>query len=75
MPRNARIVSQNHREVLMAEPHPDGLVEGVARAIYMAHRRPPAPIWENASDNVQQWVRKQARAALEYLRTRTGGDR
>ena len=43
------------------------LTEDVARAIYSAHRRAPSPSWEQASDDVREWVRVQARAALLYL--------
>ncbi len=47
------------------------VVDGVARAIYLAHWRPPSPEWEQASENVRNWVRVQAREALLYLRTLT----
>ncbi len=47
------------------------VVEGVARAIYSAHWRPPSPEWEQASENVRNWVRVQAREALLYLHTLT----
>ena len=47
------------------------VVDGVARAIYLAHWRPPSPEWEQASDNVRDWVRLQAREGLLYLRTLT----
>jgi hypothetical protein len=47
------------------------VVEGVARAIYSAHRHPPAPEWEHSSENIRNWVRDQAREALLYLRTLT----
>jgi len=46
----------------------DDLVEGLARALYMTHRREPAPVWEHASAYSRQWVRAQAREALKYLR-------
>ena len=45
------------------------VVEGIARAIYSAHRRPPSPEWEHASENIRDWVRVQAREALRYLHT------
>jgi hypothetical protein len=45
------------------------VVDGVARAIYSAHLRPPSPKWEQASANVRDWVRIQAREALLYLCT------
>jgi hypothetical protein len=47
------------------------VVEGVARAIYSAHWGPPSPGWDQASDNVRDWVRVQAREALLYLRNLT----
>lgn len=54
-------------------------VEAVARAIYMANHKGPfglpngrtSPIWENLSDEVRDWVRKQARSAIaciDYIR-------
>ena len=50
--------------------------DGVAKVIYMTHWTPdsvgssrhPAPIWENASDDVKNFVRKQARNVLDYLK-------
>jgi len=47
------------------------LVEGLARALYMTHRREPAPIWEHASNSSRDWVRAQAREGLAYLRSLT----
>jgi hypothetical protein len=47
----------------------DQVVEGVARAIYLTHRRSPAPVWEQASEDVHKWTRAQATEALSYLRT------
>jgi len=47
------------------------LVEGLARALYMTHRREPAPIWENASEDSREWVRALARGGLAYLRNLT----
>ena len=47
------------------------LVEGLARAIYVTHRREPAPTWERASESSREWVRAQARNALTYLRSQT----
>jgi hypothetical protein len=44
------------------------VVEGVARAIYSTHCHPPAHKWEEASDNVRDWVRAQAREVLMYVR-------
>src|SRR3954470_14500974 len=49
-----------------------GLVDQLARAIYMTHwkpadpdsGRPGAPVWENASNNVREWVTAQAEAAI-----------
>jgi hypothetical protein len=47
------------------------LVEGLGRALYMTHRREPAPTWENASEHSRDWVRAQAREGLAYLRSLT----
>jgi hypothetical protein len=47
------------------------LIDGLARALYMTHRRDPAPVWENASDGSRAWVRAQAREGLAYLRSLT----
>jgi hypothetical protein len=47
------------------------LIDGLARALYMTHRRDPAPVWENASDGSRKWVRAQAREGLAYLRSLT----
>jgi len=46
----------------------DKLIEQVARAIYRTHWRAPSPVWENASDDVKDWVRKQAMSAIEVLK-------
>jgi len=46
----------------------EAVVEGLARALYMTHRREPAPTWENASDVSHDWGRAQAREGLTYLR-------
>ena len=51
---------------------PEGqLVEGLARALYLTHRKVPSPTWENTSENVRDWMRAQAREGLGYLRTLT----
>ena len=47
------------------------VVEGLARALYMTHRREPAPTWEKANDASREWVRAQARNALMHLRSLT----
>jgi hypothetical protein len=47
------------------------VVEGVARAIYMTHRKDPAPLWDGASEYAREWVRAQARACVAYLKTLT----
>jgi hypothetical protein len=47
------------------------VIEDLARALYMTHRREPAPVWENASDGSREWVRAQAREGLAYLRSLT----
>ena len=46
----------------------DALVNGIARAIYMTWHRPPAPVWEGASQSVREWVKLQAVSVLAYLR-------
>ena len=43
-------------------------IECVARAIYSAHFRPPAPTWDETSDEVRAWVRRQAMSAINALR-------
>jgi len=53
------------------EPKRD-LVEVAAQAIYAAHWRRPAPKWEQASAEVKEWVRYQARAAVAALRAANG---
>jgi hypothetical protein len=45
----------------------DQLIEIVAQAIYGTHWKPPSPAWRMASDNVQEWVRAQARSAIAAL--------
>ena len=59
-------------------PMPDEqLIEGMAEAIYQTHWRAregsntPTPTWAAASEEVREWVRKQARSALGYLRSLT----
>jgi hypothetical protein len=47
------------------------VVEGLARALYMTHRREPSPTWENAREGSRDWVRAQAREGLAYLRSLT----
>jgi len=43
------------------------LIEQVARAIYRTHWRAPSPVWESTSENVRNWVREQARSAIEAM--------
>ncbi len=43
----------------------ESLLDTVARAIYRTHWRAPSPVWEATSDDVRDWVRKQAVSALE----------
>jgi hypothetical protein len=38
------------------------LIEKMAKAIYNANSR--ELVWENTSENVKEWVRRQARAIL-----------
>jgi hypothetical protein len=49
----------------------DQIVEGLACALYMTHRREPTPTWESASEGSREWVRVQARNGLAYLRNLT----
>ena len=35
------------------------LLDTLARAAYHTHWREPSPIWENASEPVKDWIRKQ----------------
>ena len=51
----------------------DETIEGLSRAIYNTHLRPPTPTWDNSSENVKDWVRAQARNALAYLNGLTDG--
>ena len=53
----------------------DEVVKGLAKAIYETHAERPlpsingrAPVWENQSEAVHEWVHAQARAALAHLR-------
>jgi hypothetical protein len=48
----------------------------MAKAIYDTHAERPlpspkvrAPVWENQSEAIREWIRAQARAALTYLRS------
>ena len=43
------------------------LIEGLAKAIYTAN--PGRIPWENLSADVQNWVRRQAFAALNFIET------
>jgi hypothetical protein len=45
----------------------DHLIDVVARAIYRTHWRAPSPTWDNASASVRDWVKAQARAAIEAV--------
>lgn len=44
-------------------------IEAIARRIYYTHWREPMPPWENASENVRDWVRKQAESAISEIET------
>jgi hypothetical protein len=46
----------------------DEVIDVLARAIYRANWRAPAPTWDATSDDVREWVRAQAREVLAYLR-------
>ena len=43
-------------------------IETVAMAIYSTHWRAPSPTWDEASEEVRDWVRKQALSAMNALR-------
>jgi hypothetical protein len=43
-------------------------IEAVATAIYSTHWRAPSPPWSEASEEVRDWVRKQALSAINALR-------
>jgi hypothetical protein len=63
------MVARSWAERLAQLPMPeDQLVDGLARTIYMTHRRESAPTWEKASDAVRDWVRAQAQEGLTFLR-------
>jgi hypothetical protein len=47
------------------------IIEGLARAIYMTHRKESSPIWEAASENARDFVCAQARNGLAHLRSYT----
>jgi len=61
-------MSWSDRLALLPLPE-EQVIEDLARALYMTHRREPAPVWENASDGSREWVRAQAREGLAYLRS------
>jgi hypothetical protein len=42
----------------------DAEIEEAAIAIYNTHRRRPAPAWEQASEEIRDWVREQAMSCL-----------
>lgn len=52
-----------------------GLIDQLARAIYMTHWKPAdpdsgragPPVWENASNNVREWVTAQAEAVMAVI--------
>lgn len=46
------------------------LGDDVAEAIYNANRGEGAWLWANVSDEVKEWVRRQARAAEEAISRR-----
>jgi hypothetical protein len=54
---------------LASIPYPeDDLVENLASEIYVANWREPSPEWRMARAGHKEWSRRQARAALAYLR-------
>jgi hypothetical protein len=46
------------------DPYVQTQIEAMAQAIYMTHWREPSPVWQAASENVKDWVRAQALAAM-----------
>ena len=46
----------------------DQLVDKLASEIYAANWRAPSPEWRMAADAHKEWSRRQARAALAFLR-------
>jgi hypothetical protein len=59
---------------MAAVPYPeDLLVDKLAEEIYGANWREPAPEWSAARDGFKEWSRRQARAALAYLRSSGAG--
>jgi hypothetical protein len=42
-------------------------LEDVAQAIYRTHWRAPSPTWEETSEEVRDWVRAQAEAAIDTV--------
>jgi hypothetical protein len=40
-------------------------VEKIAKRIYYANWKEHSPVWENTSENVRNFVRRQARAVLD----------
>jgi len=47
----------------------DSLLDTVARAAYNTHWYETSPTWENASEDVKEWVRKQVLNVIrEYER-------
>jgi len=50
-------------------PMIDSLLDTVARAAYNTHWYETSPTWENASEDVKEWVRKQVLNVIrEYER-------
>jgi hypothetical protein len=47
----------------------DLLVDKLAAEIYAANWREPAPEWRMAREGHKEWSRRQARAALAFLRS------
>ena len=43
-------------------------IDQVAKAIYATHWRKPSPDWEEASEEVRDWVSAQALSAINALR-------
>ena len=56
------------RLLLSSEAFPNGLVDGIAAAIYATHWRSPAAEWKHLSDRSPTWERAEALSEIKYLR-------
>jgi|HubBroStandDraft_4_1064222.scaffolds.fasta_scaffold92150_2 hypothetical protein len=61
------------RDRLASVPYPEGqLVDKLASEIYGANWREPSPEWRMVCEAHKEWSRRQARAALAFLRAFDG---